>query len=225
MTTAIAIWGAVLSTLLGVLQGLTYWRDRPRLYITAHTTQAVNQFPKIRISVANRGSRTTTLVEVGFLMSAETTAQAETGPAFTLEPRITLPGTPRVIAAGELAEFEKSLSEWPGIVHADDPLRAYAVDSHGRTSWGSAMPLLRLLVAHGWKPAKISDPRLLEPIPGPKIVKPVEPRWKLWVDKSLRKPTDASLEAWARRMGAPKIRATFGETGEGATTGQPDEPR
>jgi hypothetical protein len=223
VTTALAIWGAVVSTFLGLLQAITYWRDRPQLHITAKANQTVNQQPKIGISVSNRGSRTTTLVEVGFLVDAEAMVQGNSGAPFSLEPRITLPGTPRVIAAGEFAEFDKPLSEWPGITHIDDPLRAYAVDSHGRTSWGSAIQLLRLLVLQGWKPSKIIDPGLLEHSQGPKMTRPVEPRWKFWVDKSLRTSTDASLEALAKNQGPPKVHATFGEDGE-ATTGQQDTP-
>lgn len=73
MTAAFAIWGAVLSTSLGLLQLLTYWRDRPRLYISSHTDQRRDRHPAIGLDVSNRGRQTTTLMEVGFFAEVRTT--------------------------------------------------------------------------------------------------------------------------------------------------------
>jgi hypothetical protein len=79
-------------------------------------------------------------------------------------------------------------------LHADFPLRAYAVDIRGRRVWGEAVPLLRRLVG--------DDPRLLDVVPEnlkwafqppeePQLPAQVEPGWKLWKRKELRRP-----EAW-----------------------------
>jgi hypothetical protein len=194
VTTILAIWGAVLSTALALVALLSYLRDRPKPFITSHTDQRRGQPPELGLDVANRGRQTTTLMEVGFFVDVQTTVRlADGSPEIPVRPKITMAGTPGVVAPGEVVQFRKQLVDWPGVVHADDPLRAYAVDSHGCTSWGSAMPLLRLIVQHGWWPRTIADPRLLEPLPGPKIARAVEPRWKLWVPRSLRTPTDVSI--------------------------------
>ena len=77
------------------------------------------------------------------------------------------------------------------------------------------MPLTRLIVMRGWRPGRIADPRLLDPIPGPKIAHAVEPPWKFWVDASLRKPTDVSIEGLIASGVTPKIDATFTDPGGG----------
>jgi hypothetical protein len=149
-------------------------------------------------------------MEVGFLVDADAEATVEGGQSVPIRPRIQLDGVPKVLPAGEAARFVRALSKWPGPVYADDPLRAYAVDSHGRTSWGTAVPMLRLLLLGGWEPKGVPDPRLLEPAQGPVYARPVAPRWKLWVASDLRKRTDVSLDVLVRKHEG-HVNVTFNE--------------
>jgi hypothetical protein len=75
-------------------------------------------------------------------------------------------------------------------VLADFPLRAYAVDSRGRTSWGPAKAFLREIVNSGGPLPQGTKPEYLEPPPDmrPLLPDPVAKRWELWKPKNHRKP-------------------------------------
>ena len=154
----------------------------------------------IGIDVTNRGRQPTTILKAAFRAEGEAEIRhPESGEVVgsgTID--ITLSEEPTVVAAhGGVHRFRTPLSEWPGPFHADDPLRAYVIDSHrNEPTWGPAPPILRMLLNYGWHPAGAS-PDVLEPAPNaPVRPKPVEPRWKLWRPKELRKPPLPDRVGW-----------------------------
>lgn len=103
---------------------------------------------------------------------------------------------PEVVMPGQVIQVGVSLTRWPGPVHADEPLRLYAVALPNRRIWGPAAPILRALLNGGWNPVD-APPEALTPLPGaPFRPKAVEPRWKLWTHKELRKPSLPPPHVW-----------------------------
>jgi hypothetical protein len=153
----------------------------------------------IGIDVTNRGRRPTTILKAAFRGEWEAEIRdPDTGDVVgsgTMD--LTLSEEPTVIAAHNgVHRFRTPLSEWPGPYHADEPLRAYVIDSYkNRPTWGLAPPILRMLLNGGWRPSGAS-PEALAPLSGPIRPKPVEPRWKLWKEKDLRKPPLPPSVAW-----------------------------
>lgn len=189
-TTALAIWGAVTGTASVGLQGGASYRDRVNLNVNVRCHNSETEHVLL-IEVSNRGRQPTTIIEVGFLIKAEVTYEL-------IERKIvnTAPfkirwddGTPVMLKPGELHQFAHDLTDWPDpMIHADSPMRSYAVDSHGRKSWGSPSPFLRMMMGWGWQPKGVVDTRLVEPMDEPLIAEPVTPRWKLWKPKGERLP-------------------------------------
>lgn len=142
--------------------------------------------------MANKGRQPTTVVRAALLVGGDVQIRGEdeetpfySGP---IELGVNEGEVPAVVMPGEVSRFCLSLSKWPGLVHADDPLRPYVVEIRNRRTWGPALPFLRIFLKWGWEPPGVSDPRLLEPAPGgPRPTSPVEPRWKLWKLAELRK--------------------------------------
>jgi hypothetical protein len=135
---------------------------------------------------------------------SKTHVQDQRGTVFEVRPMIDLEGVLKLVQPGEVGQFRLVLRSWPGVTHIDDPLRAYAIDSQGRVAWGPRPNLIRLIVIDGWK-GQPPDPRLLEPISGPIIARPVEPRWKLWVPKDLREPIDVAFAEMLKKRGPIQI--------------------
>ena len=71
-------------------------------------------------------------------------------------------------------------------------MRLYAIDARGRTSWGMAAPVIRMMVGDR-PPVEPGDSeimkQLLTPSPEPLLPAAVEPWWKLWKRRELRKPS------------------------------------
>jgi hypothetical protein len=72
VTTFLAIWGAVLATVLGVFEGFRFFLDRPRLKVAPRLTINVNG-AWLMVQVVNRGRRPTTVTEAGFEPLADLT--------------------------------------------------------------------------------------------------------------------------------------------------------
>lgn len=70
--------------------------------------------------------------------------------------------------------------------HADFPLRVYADDARGRRSWGSAGPVVRMALSEAQRPPGVPD-RLWKTTSGPLDPARVEPKWKLWKRRELRR--------------------------------------
>jgi hypothetical protein len=187
--TFLAIWGAVLSTLLAILEAFRFYLDRPRLAVIPRVTLNVHG-AALLIDVVNRGRRPTTVTEVGYVPAVETTAQFESGEEIAVQTAFHLDGTPSVLASGEMARYVWDFGQqgFPHGVHVDFPLRPYAKDLDRKTVWGPAAAFLRL-VAGKRVPLPPIDPRLVEPLPGaPFRPSPVYPSWKVWHGLGLRDP-------------------------------------
>lgn len=191
MTLTLAIFGAVTGGLGALLDLLRFTFDRPRLRVNFHTSRSVDEPAEIGIDVTNRGRRPTTILKAAYRPDTEAEiVHPDSGAVVGSGPiDLTLSHEPTVIAAhGGVHQFRTSLSRWPGPFHADEPLRAYVIDSYkNRPTWGPAPPIFRMLLVNGWRPSGAS-PESLEPAPGPIRPKPVEPRWKVWKPKDFRKP-------------------------------------
>ena len=168
-----------------------YVLDRPRLAVEIHVSRSIPDPALIGVDVTNRGRQPTTILKAAFKSDAEAEIRhPDTGAVMgTGDLELTLSQDPTVIAAHNgVHQFRTSMTQWPGPFHADEPLRAYVIDSHkNRPTWGPAKPVLRMLLMAGWEPSDAS-PESLQPAPRPMRAKPVEPRWKLWKHKELRKP-------------------------------------
>lgn len=190
MTLVLAIIGALTGCIALTLNLLRFARERPQLVISFHVEAHMGSLPEVGLDVANRGGESTTIVKAALQADAETELSKD-GIVFAagkIEHDLS-GGALATVAPGGVARFRRSVAEWPGMIHLDTPVRPYVVDSHGRTTWGEALPMMRLLVHTGWRPQGTVDPRLLESSGNPVTPSPVEPRWKLWKPRSLRKPS------------------------------------
>lgn len=200
MTLAIAIWGAVLAT-VGILFRLRdTLRDRPSLAVSGHSTITRGGPYFLRVDVANRGRRATTLMEVGLEVSGGkwTANLNDTGDRPTLIiMRLSNEGDVRLLQPGEIASYEKTPTV--ALYSIDSPMRPYAIDSHGRTTWGRASPFYRWFYNAGWRPAN-DDPRLHSD--RPLYVAPVAPVWHFWKPRALRgswrRWNDYGTQRWRR---------------------------
>lgn len=81
----------------------------------------------------------------------------------------------------------------------DDPLRAYAIDSHGRQTWGRAAPHLRWFYDNGWRPLN-ADTSLAQPSKRPLYTMPIAPVWQVWKPReqrgSWRRRADYRTQRW-----------------------------
>jgi hypothetical protein len=191
-TLAIAIAGLVVATASALAQILTFLRDRAKLTIACTAEIMLGRPPALCVTVANHGRQPTTVIEVAFQADADIEISDPEGGPTLAEGRMKLDvaqgRVPAVIMPGQASRFCRSLTEWPDFIHADDPLRPFAIDMRSRVVWGAAFPWLRDFLNSGWKPQG-ADPAFLTLAPRP--ARPVEPSWKLWKPASLRKETPA----------------------------------
>lgn len=211
MPDAIAVIGAATGVTALAMQVGTYIRDRPQLEIGYRASSNIEGETYLAIDAANNGRQPTTLIQAGFLVDMKLELSNETKkdlPSVAGKVEIQLDqGAHRLVPPGGTTRYLLTLDKWPGeMIHADTPLRPFVVDSRRRRLWGGAAPALRLLLNKGWKPPDATPRHLLEPMPGPIEVAAVEPRWKLWKSKGLRKPrtyrpeiSPRWLEEWAKQ--------------------------
>src|SRR5579884_382957 len=117
-----------------VAQVYTTFRDRPRLRFDANTTTAVGQPPALTVTVFNVGTRPTTVREIG-LYAHKSPVVIESQTKGMLHGEAELGG---VIAKGVFLEAgqSRSFDATEAVLRsggwADEPLRLYACDIHGR---------------------------------------------------------------------------------------------
>jgi len=191
VTFFLALWGAVVASAAGLVQLLSFVRDRPKLAVTTTTTMSVNEPPEIGIDVANRGRQPTTLMDVAFEVDRELTIAAEGVELARGKPKIELSsGRVVTVLPGEVKRYRLRLEGWPSPgAYVDDPFRPFVVDSHGRRTWGTAEQVMAHLIGLPWEPPPNTPPHLLERTEEAVIASPVAARWKLWLPKELRRPT------------------------------------
>jgi hypothetical protein len=209
VTLAIAIYGAVLATVGIAVQLYVIRRDRPDL-VVAHDVTITRGGPYVlRVGVTNRGKRATTLIDVGLEVSGglwqaniNETGERRIIPVIRLSDE----GSVRLLQPGDITYYERT--QTVALYPIDSPLRPYAVDSHGRMTWGRAHPFLRWFFDAGWQPAN-SGTEVTEPSDRPLYVAPVAPVWQVWKSRPLRgswrRSKDYGLQRWRRRA----MRVTF----------------
>jgi hypothetical protein len=161
--------------------------DRPKLKIELNYEVSLGP-SSVFVRVTNLGRRGTTLREAGLAAGCDLEFENLSIPApnFKSRPRLRLGGASHSdLEAGRTRLFTLILTEWPAPwIHADLPLRAYAMDSRGRLLYGPCAPVMRRLLNRGWKPpvgtsAGVLTPQMFE-------MEPVYPAWKVWKPKSQR---------------------------------------
>jgi len=160
----------------------------------------VNGRPTVYIDVTNLGHRPTTVREVGFYAHPrefEIIREGGSQPWATAKGEITFATGPFFLDAGqsERVELVPDIDAWG--IHADFPLRVYAVDIRHRRIWGDAAPIVRMLVGEN-PPLHDSDSEELKRlfIPPKPELRPsqVEPGWKIWKRCELRRPQTWRLD-------------------------------
>ena len=190
MAEPIAIWGAVTGTVALGLRLFELFRDRPRLSVGTNFGLTEETPAFIEVEVANSGRQPTTIVQAGLVVAVEYEFELPGGTQ-TVQPKFVLSGRESsLVPPGEVVSFRHELLNWLKNVHADFPLRAFAIDSKKRAWWGGAAPMLRRLLQTGWEPPEDAPEELLEPAGLVEAV-PVEPIWKVWKPKGQRKTLHA----------------------------------
>jgi hypothetical protein len=168
-------------------------RDRPRLLLNARVSTSVSARPQATIEIRNAGYRPTTVREVGFY-AKETRFQTRRDGQDHLHgiAQITFKAAEGVfLEAGEAKSFPNNPDIFQWDLHADFPLRLYAVNITGRRVWGNALPVVRMLVGDD-PPLADGDPDSMKRAfaSHDETIYPaqVEPAWKLWKRRELRNP-------------------------------------
>jgi hypothetical protein len=195
MTLFLAIWGAAVATLVGLSQLLTFVRDRPKIEVSVTLSIRADQPPTLVIHVANHGRQPVTITKAAFVVAAGeytfTNVTKGLPPVSGLRPEIPLLRDDVVLLPpGEVRQFAWVIAEWPRMVFADFPLRAYVVDPRGRTSWGPAGAFLREVINSGVPAPPGGKPECLQPPPDmrPLVPDPVARPWELWKPRTHRRP-------------------------------------
>jgi hypothetical protein len=213
LTAALAIVGA--TTGLGGLavQTAVAWRDRARLRLRADVATLYGKPPRIVLDVFNDSPRGTTVREVGLYarpVRIEVGGDGERrGRPGLAEVDYPFNERPFFMEANETRQFAAFPDIFGEGVHADQPLRAYAIDARNRRVWGPAAPYVRLAVGEN-PPIEESDDASMKSClqrddkqRGPW---PVEPRWKLWKRRELRRSTPESRAIAGRQTAVGTIR-------------------
>jgi len=214
VTTFVAIWGAVLGTASILFQLVTLRRDRPALGVTGNAIITRGGPYVVRVDVANKGKRATTLIEVGLEVSGGVWTAKLGGPTDTrIIPVVRLSDAEqlRLLQPGEVATYEHAPTAI--LYPMDSPMRPYAIDSHGRVEWGRAQAFYRSLHEGGWRPVN-DNTTFTEPSERPLYVAPVVPVWLVWKPRTLRgswrRLSDYRRQTWRRRA----LRTAFTEREE-----------
>lgn len=194
MTLFLAIWGAAISTLVAVSQIAAFVRDRPKLEVGVTFSVRADTPPTLTLNVVNHGRQPVTIVKAAFVVAAgdyAVTNETKGTSASGLRPEIPLlRNTAALIPPAEMRRLPWVIDQWPRMIMADSPLRAYVVDSRGRTSWGPARAFLREIVNSGGPVPSGAKPEYLQPPSDmrPLLPDPVAKRWEVWKPKTHRRP-------------------------------------
>lgn len=193
VTTAIAVLGAVTGIVSLAVQIIGAWRERSLLRFKVEPHTLYGKRPRIVIDVFNDSPRATTIRELGLYARPVriTRRRGDSGEESPGVAEIDFPFSERpfFIEAQEMRQFAGTPDILTYGIHADQPLRVYAIDGRNRRVWGEAAPYFRDLIGDN------------PPIPGDDeaanrfLVRdgktrhpwPVEPRWKLWKRRELRR--------------------------------------
>jgi hypothetical protein len=208
LTTAIAVIGAGTGIGSLVIQGLSAWRERSRLRLSVHAQTLDGRPPRIVLDVFNDSPRATTIRELGLYARPVRIEHrsGETGAVSRRVAQIDFPFSERpfFVDAQDMKEFAGVPDILSYGIHADQPLRVYAIDGRNRRIWGAAAPSMRHLL--GDSPLISDDDekgrRFLLPDVETREPWPVEPRWKLWKRGELRSGSPEADEFTANEKAA-----------------------
>jgi hypothetical protein len=154
--------------------------------------------PRLVIDVLNDSPRGTTVREVGLYahpVRIEVGREGEAPRPGLAEIDYPFTGRPFFMDANETRRFAGMPNIFGEGVHADQPLRVYAIDQRNRRVWGSAAPYMRFAFGDDPPIRPDDDPSVrqcLEPDGRLREPWPIEPRWKLWKPRELRRITSQS---------------------------------
>jgi hypothetical protein len=200
LTVVVAVVGAAtgLASLVIQLVGARHERSRLRLEVTDHTI--IGRKPRIEIDVFNDSPRATTVRQVGLYAHPVRISHrsGQNGRVSDGIAEIDFPfnDQPFFMEAGEVRRFAGAPDFLSHGIHADAPLRVYAVDARNRRVWGAAAPFVRHMLGSD-PPIDAEDERtkrLIRPDGIERSPWPVESRWKLWKRRELRRSTSESRQ-------------------------------
>jgi hypothetical protein len=190
----LSIISLIVSGVSAYISVANYRRNNPKLAIRSDFSFSLHEPPTLTLHVTNVGHQPTTLIEAGFRVEHkykfEIIGQKDKhGKPVSSDGRkqIKLMDKVELLSPGDMKTYTRVLGTWPDpMIHADFPLRAYAISSHGNTCWGYAIPILRRMVTGmGMKPRNIPS-EALKPLGEEPEALPIYPMWKLWKPLYLR---------------------------------------
>jgi hypothetical protein len=187
---ALALIGALTGPPAAVAQIVSVVRDRPRVRVSFGTVDELGKPPRVWVSVLNHGRQPVTVREAGFYgseMPIEVLSQEHGPMTGTGRYELRVISEPILLDPGRLHRVESTVPDAVEFgYHVDFPLRVYADDARGQRIWGKAAPVTRMLVGGGPCPQDF-PPYLWDPTSEPLEPARVEPRWKLWTRRELRR--------------------------------------
>lgn len=193
--TVVSVWGAVTGTAALALTGRRELRDRAALRVSL-SVGADREGAYWRVEVANHGRRQMAVVAVGVLIALDFEWRTTDSRGSRFQPRIwSADDMPFVLQENTVEAREFRFREWPNfLLTPDTPIRAFAVDARGTSSYSGPIDAMRRVMDAGFVPAtpreEIADfdkPRsLITP-------KPLAPCWAFWQPKYLRGPKQESF--------------------------------
>jgi hypothetical protein len=208
LTTVIAVIGAVTGVGGLVIQIIGAWRERSRLRFRVDTRTVFGKRPRMVIDVFNDSPHATTIRELGLyahpVRITHMSGQTSEVSAGVAEIDFPFNERPFFIEAQDMKQFAGAPDLLTYGIHADQPLRVYGIDGRNRRVWGEAAPYFRHLIGED---PPISDDdeaskHFLLPDGETRRPWPVEPRWKLWKRRELRRSSPQAREFKATQKAA-----------------------
>jgi hypothetical protein len=173
-------------------------RDRPRLVVNFGYREPHKALPQTWLTVLNDGRQPVTVREAGFYgseMPIEILSKQHGKLFGTATYQFKMIDKPILLDPGVVHEATAVVPDAPDNgYHVDFPLRAYAVDARGRRVWGEAAPIVRMIFEDGPCPPELPS-HLWNKTHEPLQPARVEPKWKLWKKRELRRGEPGRLSA------------------------------
>ena len=159
--------------------------DRPNLYLTGDPTTRPDGNGRLVFLVENRGRQAITVGGIGLAWDVDSPPPGS-DPSGQLIVNNPWDRT-------RLEPFGHTRVWWEPMTapaHIDMLLRPF-VEAGGRRVYGVPQAFGHLLTVVGWTPRSPLNPTHTVNLDRPLNAKPVEPKWKVWTPRHLRKPTAA----------------------------------
>jgi hypothetical protein len=174
----LAAWGAAVSTLMALLRVAEVLLDRARFRVQL-AWKVGSGDPLLYVDVANRGTRTTSVISVGLLIDRPSRLEAVDEPHRQVPGHWVLPISNDItrIEPGVTIRFEHTVRALPPPAGREDPVRPLVVDYRGRRRTGPVRYPFKEMIAFGWTPPED------QPLDDPWRIATFEaerpPRWRL----------------------------------------------